>query len=375
MLDGVDRLARRFARLGLAPGAPIGLCLSGPEAALALVAAEAAGLVAVLLPLTGAWAESARAIERCGLSAIVTQTRLGSERPAERLSEIAAGYFGLRFLLAFGIDVPDGVEDLDLGFWDPRDVSLPVRRPNVTAAAREGSSEPRSGIVTFASADALTGPMFRTTASLAAAAAGPVACARIEPGDRIVSVLAPDDLKGLATGLVAALLTGAVLETHPVFDAQTLLRSLGLPDRRDRPRSHLVVPGWMEPYVARLAWSRSLATFIFVHPAPVRFATRPMRGPRILDVLAFGETALLAATRGPAGQVRLSPDCDGAALRTLLTIDADPSGTLSFQGVAAQARPWAAGRDALSIGTGDGFATEMDGGRLVGVTCRCGTIR
>jgi mycobactin salicyl-AMP ligase len=323
--EAVERLATCFVGLKFAPGALIGICLaSGPERVLTLLAAELAGLTPFLLPLIGDWAGTARAIERAGLQAIVTQSRAGRERPAERLSEIAAGYFRLRFLMAFGPDVPDGVADLD-------DVlAMAARQPAIGAHGVRQMREP--GLVTLPRAEAERRPVFRPARSLIAAAARILLPARIRPGDRLISLIAPDDLKGLALGPAAALLAGAALELHGMFDAASLSDSL---DRAGR--CHLVAPGWMEEPLSRLDLPDSLESLILVHQVPVRFRAHTALRRRVVDVLAFDETALIANARTPGGLFALSldPGLSGTALADLLAIRLDDEAALSFRGPAA----------------------------------------
>ncbi len=288
----VARLTRGLRSWRLPPGSRIGLHLPATiEGLLAHLAVEAAGHVPCLLPVT--WDEEALAagIQAAGLGAVLSLARLGSGRPAETLCRIAARYFGLRYLAAFGPDVPDGVLNLD---------ELVLNRGGGPVIADTGG-----GLVTFAGADP-TRPVLRPGDGLLAAVAAHLVAARVAPGERILSLAAGPDLRGLVTGLGAALVAGASLETLPVFRSADLAAALS-----QTVPTHLVVPAFLEDGLAaalrterRPACLRSLA---FLHRAPARLAGRllrpglgggPQAAPAVLDVLALDEDAVLTCARG-----------------------------------------------------------------------------
>src|SRR4051794_31370505 len=115
----IERLATALATLELPPGTPVGICLpNGSEAAVSILAVERAGYVPCLLPI--GWPEEllSRALEAANVAAIICQSRLADERPADLFCRLAARYFGIRFVCAFGPHVPDGVIDLDRAILD-----------------------------------------------------------------------------------------------------------------------------------------------------------------------------------------------------------------------------------------------------------------
>ncbi|MGX7705719.1 AMP-binding protein [Methylobacterium sp. Gmos1] len=337
----VARLAEGLSTLRLPPRSPVGLCMAGmAEAHLAFLAIEQAGHVPCPLPVT--WDEDRllEAIEAAQILAVLTQGVLGSERPAEKMCRVALRYFPLRFIAAFGPYVPDGVLSLDQVVLDHRG-----------DAAALGTG-PSAGLVTFAlpAAPAPSRPagpppepagapvaVRREAEALTAAAAGCLVPLRVEPGERILSLLPASDLKGLATGLTAALLAGATLECHPVFDAAALSAAL------DQPvPTHLVAPAWMEAGFARTSVPGRLRTLAYVHRAPCRLSSRLPGRPGVVDVVAFDEIALLCGRRDAqdVGLVLAAPE--RAALATeragLIQLRRDPEGRLSFRGPACTAR-------------------------------------
>lgn len=347
----VARLAEGLQQLRLPPRSPVGLCMAGmAEAHLAFLAIEQAGHVPCLLPVT--WDEDRllQAVESAQILAILTQGVLGAERPAETMCRVAMRYFPLRFVAAFGPHVPDGVLSLDQVVLDHRGDAAALG----TASA--------AGLVTFALPGAPpagpAGPppepagapvaVRREAEALTAAAAGCLAPMRVEPGDRILSLMPPSDLKGLATGLAAALLAGATLECHPVFEAGTLSAAL------DQPvPTHLVAPAWMEASFARTTVAGRLRTLAYVHRAPCRLSGRLPGRAGVVDILAFDETALLcgrrdaqdvglvlaAPERAAMAPERVAPIPERIADRAgLVQLRRDPDGRLSFRGAACTAR-------------------------------------
>lgn len=318
----VGRLAEGLRRLGLPPKSPVGLCMAGgAEHALTLLAIEEAGHLPCLLPV--GWDEDrlGRAIDSARIVAVLTQGRLGEARPAETLCQVAARTFGLRFVAAFGPQVPDGVIGLD-------EIVLAV--PN---RGRVGFSE-SAGIVTFGGDPDY--PVHRSADALVAATAAHLVAARIEPGDRVLSLVAPADLRGVVTGLAAALLAGGALEAHGLFSGATVDAALA----HDAP-THLVVPGWMEPALAESDLSRRLRSTTFVHRAPFMLTERGDFDGVVLDALSLDEDALVTRRRGGddigtalAGGGR-DPSTGG-----LLRLRRGPDGRLSHSGPAGATEPF-----------------------------------
>lgn len=357
----VATLAGFFAGLGLKPESPIGVCLpNGSEAALTILAIEQAGHRPCLIPIDWSDDRIGQALEAAGVQAVVTQVLVADERPAQRFCALAARHFGLRFLCAYGPEVPDGVVDLDriLLSREAAEAALPDPAP--------GPEDP--GIVTFGRGGPAS-PLHRAGSSLIAAAVTLLVAARIEPGERILSLLAGDDLRGLATGLAASLLSGATLECHGLFDSAALARAL-----EDATPTHLVAPGSLEPALAQSGIGAALASTILVHPAPIRFKAKAKPMGEVVDVVAFDELALIARARDASGRPALSlGDEDGQGRWTgdLLRVRRDEGGAIAFSGLAAEVRPYR--RDATADAAPlpewreSGFTADMFAGIVIGV--------
>lgn len=328
----VERLARGLRSWRLPPGSRIGLCLPGSaESALAILAVEAAGHVACLLPVSWNEEQLLAAAQGAALSAVLTQSRLGATAPAARLCAVAARYFGLRYLAAFGPDVPDGVINLDRFVLDG------------PAQAPEGPPPAPAGLVSFVGGDP-DRPVYRGGEAVVAAAAAHLVAARVAPAERILSLIGPHDLRGLVTGLAASLVAGATLEVMPLFDGAAFAAAL----RRPVP-THLVAPAFLEKNLAGRDLPAELRSLTLVHRAPARFPVRSRAagGPQglrldtVIDTVAFDETAILSGRRGGPGDLALvlgKPE-RLALPASLLGLRRDPDGRLAFRGLACAATP------------------------------------
>ncbi len=268
---------RRAAAAPLPPRSPVGLCMAGmAEAHLAFLAIEQAGHVPCLLPVT--WDEDRllQAVESAQILAILTQGVLGPSGPPRRCA-------GSRCAISRCASSPPSVRTSRTASSASTRSSSTTgrrrrprhragRRPRDLRAARRSPGRPAGPPPEPAGAPVA---VRREAEALTAAAAGCLAPMRVEPGDRILSLMPPSDLKGLATGLAAALLAGATLECHPVFEPAPSLAAL------DQPvPTHLVAPAWMEAGFARTTVAGRLRTLAYVHRAPCRLSGRLRAGRR-----------------------------------------------------------------------------------------------
>jgi non-ribosomal peptide synthetase component F len=352
----VARLANGLRGWRLPPGSRIGLCLEGgAESLIAYLAVEAAGHVPCLLPIAWDEARLLAAVQSAGLSAVLTQTRFGASLPAERLCRVALGYFGLRYVAAFGPAVPDGVISLDGMVLDERGGPF---------AAQTGD-----GVVSFAAGDPAR-PMHRPAASLLAAIAHCRARTRVAPGERVLTLLPGGDLRSLVTGLGTALFAGGSLEILPVFEAAAFAQALARP-----LPTHLVLPAGLEANLARIALPGTLRSVALAHRAPLAFGPallRPVAERTIVDLVDLDATAILAGAREADDVARTLADPSSAALPPIrMAMRIEPDGRLAIRGEACQAHPLRRGIQAET--TADGwtlsrFRTEIRDGLATALT-------
>jgi mycobactin salicyl-AMP ligase len=354
----VDRLATFLAGLGLPAGAPVGISLANSsEACVTLLAVERAGYIPCLLPI--AWPEDvlAEALETAQIAAVICQGRVADERPAEVFCSLAARYYGLRFICAFGPHVPDGVVDLDRAIVNTAANALPPENPA------------HAGLVTFQQRDGVLQPLFRPFTSLVAATAHFLVTETIDPNERILSLLAPDDHRGLVTGLVASLVAGVTLEMQGLFDSTTFDTALS-----NEVPTRLVAPAFLEPALAEAGLPDSVVSVVLVHEAPVRFKSRGELKRAVTDVLSFGEIACLARTRGAVGHLTFSLDGEGGPAGTsddLLSVRRADDGTIHFAGTAAEIYDFARGAPVVPAQIphwrSSGYKADLFAGIVIGV--------
>ena len=266
----VGRLARGIGGWRLPAGSRIGLWFSGgAEAALAHLAVETAGHLPCAMPASWDDEQLAAGIETAGLVGVLTEGRRGERRPAEDLTRAAMRQFNLRYLAAFGPGVPDGVISLDAMALE-RGVAAPG---------------PSLGLVTFEGGEP-DRPVYRTAAALAAAIAAHLDALPLTADERILTLLPAHDLRGLVTGLGAALTVGAGLETVIPFDEAGFRAALLRP-----VPTRLVAPARIEPALAALPLPWTVRALNVVHRAP----SAPAGHPRLRGTAA---TRLAHSRRG-----------------------------------------------------------------------------
>ncbi|MGT2479505.1 hypothetical protein ACU4GR_12925 [Methylobacterium oryzae CBMB20] len=209
---------------------------------------------------------------------MLTEGRRGQRRPAEELANAAMRHFGLRYLAAFGPGVPDGVISLD------------------AMALERGVTEPAAsrGLVTFAGGDPGR-PVYRTAEALAAAIDAHLEAAPLTADERILTLLPAHDLRGLVTGLGAALAAGAGLETVIPFDEAGFRAALLRP-----VPTRLVVPALIEPALAALPLPWTVRALDVVHRAPTNLSPRGARPPPARGDSIRWSSAKMRCSRAPA---------------------------------------------------------------------------
>ena len=315
----VGRLARGIGAWRLPAGSRIGLWFSGgAESALAHLAVEAAGHLPCAMPASWDFERLSAGIEAAGLVGVLTEGRRGERRPAEELSCVATRHFGLRYLAAFGPGVPDGVTSLD------------------AMALERGVVEPGAslGLVTFEGGDPAR-PVYRPAAALAAAIAAHLDALPVTVDERILTLLPAHDLRGLVTGLGAAVTVGASLETVIPFDGAGFRVALMRP-----VPTRLVAPALIEPALATLPLPWTVRALNVVHRAPARLRATPgFAAPQRLDTLIVGEEAVITRP-GLSDLAATLAYPDRAPLpRTLLSLARRAGGGLAYRGPACAAAP------------------------------------
>jgi mycobactin salicyl-AMP ligase len=221
--------------------------------------------------------------------------------------------------------------------------------------------------VTFAHGDPRR-PVYRTAAALAAAVEAHLDALPVGADERILTLLPAHDLRGLVTGLGAALAVGAGLETVLPFDAAGFRSALLRP-----VPTRLVVPALIEPALAALPLPWTVRALDVVHRVPTPLTPRDTAdpaGPQRLDSLVFGESAVLTRPGLRDLTATLAYPERAPLPRALLAIARGADGTLAYRGPACAAVPLPRGEipetDAQAW-QGSGYRPILSGGHAVGV--------
>ena len=294
----VAAIAARLRGMGLPSDAIVGIQLPNiAENILVLLGVLRAGMIAAPLPLLWRRADAVAALARIGAKALITCGRVGAFPHAQLAMGVAADVFSIRYVCAFGQNLPDGVVPLD-------DLLAPGGGDPVPPAddARSDDADTCLAAITFDVGDGGVVPVARTHRELLA---GGMAVARESALTRdfgVLSTIAPASFSGICLTLLPWLIGGGILSLHHPFDPGLLLEQ-----RRADRCGALIVPG---PLAFRLAETgafavESAASVIAAWRSPEQLAaSATWREPDVTftDVSIFGEAGMIPARRGAAGR-------------------------------------------------------------------------
>lgn len=373
----VAAIAVRLRSMGLPSDAVIGIQLPNiVENILAVLGVLRAGMIAAPLPLLWRRADAVAALARVGAKALIVCGRVGASEHCQFALQAAAQVFSIRYVCAFGADLPDGAVSFEDIF--SRDTSghlLPLDRGRDNAAAHVAA-------VTFDVGENGLVPVARTHSELCAGGLAVILESRLAPQADILSTLLPASFAGLSLTLLPWLFSGGTLVLHHPFDPDVLTWQW----REDRCTA-LILPS--------AAAMRLDAANAFKEQAPraviaawrdpqalMQSALWRAPGTALIDVAVFGEAALAPAYRGPSGRpapltsgaVAVPHDSSNAVM--LAELVRTPHGTLAVRGpmVPHHAYPPGVERSGLpyfrighdrTVDTGQRFATHPTTGAVV----------
>lgn len=282
--ERVDQLARLLAINHAQPGSGVAiLAPMGPEAVISIFASLRAGFAPVMLPLHADEPELLRIMDGANAVMALGVGRVGTLRPLLTLRNLAVRAFGTRFVGGFGQDIPDGVAPLD----------------SLTSSAGLNALPEQTARAALQVVDALTlaGP-FPVTEKIVLGRSLEIS-RLLKPlaSSRIVTTLVGGDLAALATGPGMAMLTGVELLSLGLFSLGDLHACIA-----GGRNVHLVIPGAMEPALARsrLAADPALASLVLVHRPEDRRALPAIDRPdlAIVDIAVKGAAEISVSRRG-----------------------------------------------------------------------------
>jgi hypothetical protein len=335
-----QRLAAVFTQAQLPRDAVVMVALDpGLEQMATLLALWRAGLVAALCPPLWRKADLVRATERLAARAIVTAEHAHGTQAALLMRDVAAECFTVRFVLAFGDEVPDGIVPLSLGLAEAD--TMPVPEP--------AEDQPlRPAFVTFDAGPAGSYPVARNSLQAFAAGLALVQEAGLAAGATLYTVLSPASLAGLSSGILPWLLTGGTLVVDPDFDAARFAATL-----RGLAPLTFAAPGALVQRVGWASLDAGAVTAIAVWRAPERAQSAAAQaseaGVRLVDLLAFGEAGLVVRRRATQEAAGLPLGVVHAGLEPgappLLEALRNPRGQLALRGAMVPQAPFPPGAE------------------------------
>ena len=295
----ISAIAGRLRRLGLQTDSIVGIQLPNTvESVLALLGVLRAGMIAAPLPLLWRRSETVHALGRLGAKILITCGHVGSLDHADLAMKAAADIFPIRYVCAFGRNLPDGVVPFDdLYTVDKLDPLPPLERE------RRGNPAAHLAVITWDATTEGLVPVARNHMEIIAGGLAAFLESRFEQDAIFLSGLACSSFAGLALTLVPWLLTGGTLALHQPFDLDVFAAQL-----KEQRCNSLVLPG---PVVSRLAdagyfaGANDLTTVMALWRAPERMigsAAWRMKNCAFIDIVTFGEIGLIATRRGASGK-------------------------------------------------------------------------
>ncbi|MBI1205318.1 MAG: AMP-binding protein [Rhodopseudomonas sp.] len=302
----ISAMAAKLSGLGLPLDSVVAIQLPNTvEAIVTLLAVLRAGLIAAPLPLLWRKHEIVAGLSRIGAKAIVTTARIADVAHAEVAMTAAAELFPVRYICAFGRNLPDGIVPLDDIFDEDATVEAPAQDPN----GRPGDhAADHVAVVTLDMTSAGIVPVARNHMELLAGGTAIYLEAGAPRDGRMLSTIPPTSFAGIAATVLVWLAGGGTLSLHHGFDAATFAAQIKEQDKH--PPGHqargyrggvVVLPG---PALAPLARAGLLDAddqmILALWRSPEQLATTSSwNGPaRLADISCFGEVGLLAARRG-----------------------------------------------------------------------------
>lgn len=294
----VSAIAGRLKSMGLPTDAIIGIQLPNiVENVLTILAVLRAGMIPAPLPLLWRRADVVAALASTGAKAIITCARVGSFNHCHLAMRAAAEVFSIRYVCAFGTNLPDGVVAFDdLLNTENVDPPPPLER------ARTGTAAAHIAAITFDIGPGGIVPVARNHHELFAGGVGVLLEGGVPQDAALLSTITPSSFAGISVTLLPWLLGGGALILHHPFDANVLAAQL-----RDVQPATLVVPGLVAFHLADADAlpPQSPRAVIAAWRAPEQLVMSPAwreMQTLITDVSIFGEAGLIPARRGAGGR-------------------------------------------------------------------------
>ena len=369
----VSAMAGRFHRMGLLADSIVGVQLPNTvESVLTFLGLLRAGLIVAPIPQLWRNADVVATLSRLGAKALVTTRRVGEVTHGELAVRSAAEIFPIRYVCAFGANVPDGVIPLDDLFTLEKLDPLPAIERAVNPAAH-------LAVITWdVSTDGLV-PVARNHLELLAAGLAVILEGRIAQDASILSAITLSSFAGIALGIVPWLVSGGTLSLHQPFEADVFAQQW-----REHQSQTVIVPGQIVPRLADAgllsgangSGRTGLKSIVAAWRTPERITASPVwrdQSVALIDAYIFGETALFAAARGASGRATpivigpISAPRGAAGAVLVADIQRTPAGTVAMRGPMVPRFPFPSGAER---GSAPFLKVGADGLIDTGYTCR-----
>ena len=290
----ISAIAARLRDLGLPLDAVIGIQLPNTvESVLTLLGVLRAGLIAAPLPMLWRRGDMVAALNRVGAKALITCGRVGSTDHADLAMQTAADVFPIRYVCAFGENLPDGV----VGFDDLYAEQNP--KPPPPENERAGNRAAHLALLTWEQTTDGGVPVARNHAEIVAGGLAVLLEGRFETGAVFVSAVPSSSFAGLAASVLPWLLTGGALLLHQPFDPEALKEQLQ--DGCDAA----VLPAPVIPSFSEAGFfNPQVRTVMGLWRSPERISSAPVWADAsgMIDIACFGETCVIPIRRDADGR-------------------------------------------------------------------------
>lgn len=299
----VAAIATRLTGMGLSADAVVGIQLPNTvESILTILGVMRAGMIAAPLPLLWRRADAVAALGRIGAKALITCGRADGFNHCQLAMRIASELFSIRYVCAFGSNLPDGVVPLDQVLAaEPGAPLPPLDRDRINNAAAH------VGLITFEVGSNGIVPVARNHLEMIAGGLGATLESRLTQGAHILSTMPASSFAGVSLMLLPWLLSAGTLCLHHRYDADVLTQQ-----RRNEACHTLVMPG---AFALRLAQTGAFTredrgAIVGAWRSPERLqecGSWPVDNMFLVDVPIFGEAGLLPGRRGADGRPAALP--------------------------------------------------------------------
>jgi acyl-CoA synthetase (AMP-forming)/AMP-acid ligase II len=271
------------------------------DGALLVLAASRLGLIIAPLPLTLGETELLERLEDIGAKAVVCTSQYEGDLVGERVRNVAATMFSIRFVFCLGGNVPDGLVDLG-PVMDELDDGAEISEQHFDSS--EDMADELQSIVWSTANNNPSLPIGRSHNQLLAVARHHISQTGLDADECVLMSHHWSGLAGLGASFAPALLQGARLQFHHFQTYQRLEACMA-----EYGAQHVMIPahGWesLHSYLSDQVREQLLSiSLVWVrYHTGVEVYRHNETAARLIDVTNFNELALHSQIRREPGQI------------------------------------------------------------------------